>query len=54
MMSCNWIFRNLTIKKNALKKAGVDILTLDDEQKVNAAFKKSGLKMPNLNNRGIA
>ena len=54
MMNCNWIFRNLMIRKNALKEAGFDISTLDNEQKVNNAFKKSGLKMPNMNNRGIA
>jgi hypothetical protein len=54
MMNCNWIFRNLVIKKNALRAAGFDILPLDNEKKVNEAFKKSGLKMPNMNNRGIA
>jgi hypothetical protein len=42
------------IKKTALKEAGFDISILDNEQKVNLAFKKSGLKMPNMNNRGIA
>ena len=54
MMNCNWMFRNLMIKKNALKEAGFDISILDDEHKVNIAFKKAGLKMPNMNNRGIA
>ena len=54
MMNCNWMFRNLMIKKNALKAAGFDISILDNEHKVNIAFKKSGLKMPNMNNRGIA
>ena len=54
MMNCNWIFRNLMVKKNALKEAGFDISLLDNEKKVNDAFKKSGLKMPNMNNRGIA
>ena len=54
MMNCNWILRNLVIKKNALREAGFDISLLDDEKKVNAAFKKSGLAMPNMNNRGIA
>jgi|TARA_B110000238_G_scaffold181102_1_gene205672 hypothetical protein len=54
MMNCNWIFRNLVIKKNALRAAGFDISLLDNEKKVNAAFKKSGLKMPNMNNRGVA
>ena len=54
MMNCNWMFRNLMIKKNALKAAGFDISILDDEHKVNIAFKKAGLKMPNMNNRGIA
>mgnify|MGYP000129565785 FL=1 len=53
MMNCNWIVRNLVIKKNALKKAGFDISPLDNEKKVNAAFKKSGLIMPNMNNRGV-
>ena len=54
MMNCNWIVRNLVIKKNALKKAGFDISPLDNEKKENAAFKKSGLIMPNMNNRGVA
>ena len=54
MMNCNWIFRNLMIKKNLLKEVGIDIILLDNEKKVNEAFKKSGLKMPNMNNRGIA
>ena len=54
MMNCNWIFRNLMVKKNALKEAGFDISILDNEKKVNDAFKKSGLKMSNMNNRGIA
>tara|TARA_R110000765_G_scaffold320608_1_gene412573 strand:+ start:412 stop:543 length:132 start_codon:yes stop_codon:yes gene_type:complete len=42
------------IKKNLLKGAGFDISPLDDEKKVNDAFKKSDLKMPNMNNRGVA
>ena len=42
------------IRKNALKEAGFDISLLDNEKKVNDAFKKSGLKIPNMNNRGIA
>ena len=42
------------IRKNALKEAGFDISLLDNEKKVNDAFKKSGLKMPDMNNRGIA
>ena len=54
MMNCNWIFRNLMIKKNVLKEAGFDISTLDNEQKVNTTFKNAGLKMPNMNNQGIA
>ena len=54
MMNCNWIFRNLMIRKNALKEAGFDISLLAKEKKVNDVFKKSGLKMPNMNNRGIA
>ena len=54
MMNCNWILRNLVIKKNALRAAGFDISLLDDEKKVNDAFKKSGLTMPNMNNLGIA
>ena len=35
---CNWIVRNLLIKKKMLKEAGVDI-TSDNERKVNKAFK---------------
>ena len=54
MMNCNWIITNLVVKKNALKEAGFDISLLDNEKKVNDAFKKSGLKMPDMNNRGIA
>jgi hypothetical protein len=54
MMNCNWIIRDLMAKKRAMKDAGIDIVTLDNEKKVNEAFKKSGLKMPNMNNRGIA
>jgi hypothetical protein len=54
MMNCNWIFRHLVIKKNALRAAGFDISLLDNEKKVNAAFKKFGLKMPNMNNRGVS
>jgi hypothetical protein len=54
MMNSNWIFRNIMIKKNLLKGAGFDISPLDDEKKVNDAFKKSDLKMPNMNNRGVA
>ena len=42
------------VKKNALKEAGFDISLLNNEKKVNDSFKKSGLKMPNMNNRGIA
>tara|TARA_R110000787_G_scaffold141939_1_gene255512 strand:- start:714 stop:845 length:132 start_codon:yes stop_codon:yes gene_type:complete len=42
------------IRKNLLKKAGFDISILTDEQKVNAAFKKAGLKFPKSNNMGIA
>ena len=33
MMSCNWIVRNLLIKKKMLKEAGVDITPLDNERK---------------------
>lgn len=54
MMNCNWTLRNLIIKKSALKDAGVDISLLDDEKKVNDAFNKSGLKMPDMNSRGVA
>ena len=54
MMNSNWIFRNLMIKKNLLKGAGFDVAPLDNEKKVNEAFKKSGLKMPGMNDRGVA
>ena len=54
MMNCNWIFRNLMIKKNLLKEAGIDIVLLDNEFKVNEAFKAAGLIFPKLNNRGVA
>ncbi len=53
-MHWNWIVRDLVIKKNDLRAAGFDILPLDNEKKVNEAFKKSGLKMPSMNNRGVA
>jgi hypothetical protein len=42
------------IKKNLLKEAGIDIVSLDNELKVNEAFKASGLVFPKLNNRGVA
>ena len=42
MMSCNWIVRNLLIKKDA-ERGGVDITPLDNERKVNKAFKDAGL-----------
>ena len=54
MMNCNWIFRNLMIKKNLLKEAGIDIILLDNEKKVNEAFKKSGLVFPVSNKGGRA
>ena len=54
MMNCNWMFRNLMIKKNMLKEAGIDIVPLDNENKVNEAFKAAGLVFPKSNNRGIA
>ena len=42
------------IKKNLLKGAGFDVAPLDNEKKVNEAFKKAGLKMPSMNGRGVA
>ena len=54
MMNCNWMFRNLMIKKNMLKEAGIDTVPLDNENKVNEAFKEAGLVFPKLNNRGVA
>ena len=54
MMNCNWIIRDLLIKKNMLKEAGIDIVPLDNENKVNAAFKAAGLVFPKLNNCGVA
>jgi len=37
-----------------LKEAGIDIVPLDNENKVNKAFKEAGLVFPKLNNRGVA
>ena len=54
MMSCNWIVRNLLIKKKMLKEAGIDVTPLDNERKVNKAFKNAGLIFPKINNRGRA
>ena len=54
MMSCNWIVRNLLVKKKMLKEAGIDVIPLDNELKVNKAFKDAGLVFPKLNNRGRA
>ena len=54
MMNCNWMFRNLMIKKNMLKEAGIDTVPLDNENKVNEAFKATRLVFPKLNNRGVA
>ena len=54
MMNCNWIIRDLLIKKNMLKEAGIDIVPLDNENKVNEAFKAARLVFPKLNNRGVA
>lgn len=61
MMNCNWIVRNLMIKKNLLREAGIDVSELeswkdgkDPERRISEAFKKAGLKMPDMNNRGIA
>ena len=54
MMSCNWIVRNLLIKKKMLKEAGIDVTPLDNERKVNKAFKNAGLIFPKSNNLGCA
>lgn len=61
MMNCNWIVRNLAIKKNLLREAGIDVTELevwkdgkDPERRISEAFKKAGLTMPDMNNRGIA
>ena len=54
MMNCNWIVRNLLIKKKMLKEAGIDVAPIDNERKVNKAFKGAGLIFPKSNNRGIA
>ena len=54
MMNCNWIVRNLLRKKRMLKEAGIDVAPLDNERKVNKAFKDAGLIFPKSNNRGIA
>jgi len=49
------------IKKNLLREAGIDVSELetwkdgkDPEKRISEAFKKAGLTMPNMNNRGIA
>jgi len=42
------------ITKNLLKEAGIDIILLDNEKKVNEAFKKSGLVFPVSNKGGRA
>ena len=42
------------IKKKMLKEAGIDVAPLDNEKKVNDAFKASSLVFPKLNNRGVA
>ena len=54
MMNCNWIVRNLLIKKRMLQEVGIDVAPLDNERKVNKAFKDAGLIFPKSNNRGIA
>ena len=54
MISFNLIVRNLLIKKKMLKEVGIDITPLDNERKVNKAFKDAGLIFPKSNNRGIA
>jgi hypothetical protein len=61
MRSSNWIFRDLMIKKRIMREAGIDISELevwkdgkDPEKRISEAFKKAGLTMPNMNNRGIA
>lgn len=61
MMNCNWIVRDLAIKKNLLREAGIDVTELevwkdgkDPEKRISEAFRKAGLTMPNMNNRGIA
>ena len=43
MMNSNWIFRDLMTKKRIMREAGIDVTPLDNEKKVNEAFKKSGL-----------
>ena len=53
-MNCNWIVRNLLIKKRMLKEVGIDVAPLDNERKVNKAFKDAGLILPKSNNRGIS
>jgi len=61
MMNCNWLLRNTLIKKNLLKEAGVDVAELevwkdgkDPAKRIAKAFKDLGLKMPVMNNRGVA
>jgi hypothetical protein len=54
MMNSNWIFRDLMTKKRVMREAGIDVTPLDNEKKVNEAFKKSGLVFPVSNNGGRA
>ena len=61
MMNCNWIFRDLMIKKRIMREAGIDISELEvwkdgktPEKRISDAFKKAGLKMPDMNGRGRA
>jgi len=49
------------IKKRIMREAGIDISELEvwkdgktPEKRISEAFKKAGLKMPNMNNRGRA
>jgi len=51
MMNCNWIFRDLMTKKRVMRESGIDVTPLDNEKKVNEAFKKSGLVFP-VSNKG--
>ena len=58
-MNCNWMIRNLNIKKKMLREAGFDVSALeywkngkDPSKRVDAAFKTAGLKMPTSNGYG--
>lgn len=60
MMNSNWLFRDLMIQKRMLREAGIDVSELETWKdgkapfkRISEAFKKAGLKMPEMNGRGV-